>query len=196
MKLNRLIYNAEISLRYFYSKSFTIDNFKFLDLNLSIPPIEKDDFSLTEKMFSNKDLYSNTYKLILKIAFGESENDLKFAKLRYLIVYYVTKTFHAFIIFFVWKILYKYLFEWSINFSKQKAVCVLLVLNNNQFVTFCIFRIIRCLWPFWLQFAFVMNIKGKKTRELVSVLINCWFDEAYRMISEKNLFNEVKVIKV
>lgn len=100
MKLNRIIYNAEISLKYFYTKNFHIENFKFLDLTLAVPQAEMDDFSLTERLYSNSDLYYNAYKNVLKIAFGETESDLKFAKKRYIYIYWFTKAFH-FVLFFI-----------------------------------------------------------------------------------------------
>lgn len=109
MKLNRMIYNAEISLRYFYTRNFIIDNYKFMDLTLAVPLSERDDFSLTERLFSNSELYFNGYKNLLKIAFGETESGLMFARKRYSYIYWATKAIHAVIIFAVYKLIVDYL---------------------------------------------------------------------------------------
>lgn len=108
MKLNRIIYNAEQSLRYFYTNTFTIENFKFLDLALDVPAVEKDEFSLTEKLSSNTELYENAYKFTLKIAFGETDRDLEIARKRYTYIYYATKAMHALVLYLSYKLFFHY----------------------------------------------------------------------------------------
>lgn len=109
MKLHRTIYNVEIALAYFYSHIFHIKNYNFVNLSLSVPQHEKDEFKLTELPLSNVDYYTQGYKLLLKLVLGETDRDAEIARKRYPYIYVVTKTVHAIFIFGVLKLFYIFL---------------------------------------------------------------------------------------
>lgn len=98
LKTHRLIFNSEKSLGYFDTHNFTFDNFNFVDLQLSIPHNEIDEFSLSEKVFCNRDYYFESYKLLLKVIFGETDKDAEVAMTRYRYVYVVTRCIHVAVI--------------------------------------------------------------------------------------------------
>lgn len=69
-----------------------------MDLQLSIPHHEIEEFSLREKVFCNKDYYFESYKVLLKIIFGETDKDAEVARTRYRYVYVVTRCIHVAVI--------------------------------------------------------------------------------------------------
>lgn len=107
MKIQRIIFNSQRSLQHFSSNNFSFDNFKFIDLNLSIPPHEKDDFSYNNRFIcSNQDLCIISYKLNLKVLFGEDERDLEIAKKRVPYMYFFTRCIHLIFAFTSLKLIY------------------------------------------------------------------------------------------
>lgn len=85
---------------------FKFDNFNFIDLNLSIPDYEKDEFAVVEKIFSNAALYQLTFHQTLKAVFGETAEDEERARRRYPYVYVVTKLVHLAVMFTAFKLFY------------------------------------------------------------------------------------------
>lgn len=94
MKVQRLIYNGEVSLEHFYSHNFKFDNFNFIDLNLLVPTHEKEDFSIAERCSLNRDLYTLTYKMSLRTVFGETEQDTEAARRRAPYIYFIVRAVH------------------------------------------------------------------------------------------------------
>lgn len=83
---------------YFNNRNFTFDNFNFVDLQLSIPHHEIDEFSLSEKVFANKDYYFDSYKVLLKVIFGETDKDAEVARTRYRYIYVIIRCIHVAVI--------------------------------------------------------------------------------------------------
>lgn len=117
MKLQRIIYNAMVSTKHFYTNNFKFDNFNFIDLNLSIPPHEKEDFEIVEKVFSDATLFDRVYAITLKVVFGETSEDEKKAKSRKPYVYLVTRTINLIVIFSALKLFYELVMNLYLKFS-------------------------------------------------------------------------------
>lgn len=107
MKVQRLIYNAQVSMKHFYVNNFKFDNFNFIDLNLSIPKHEKEDFEIVEKVFSNATLFDRVYAITLKVIFGETREDEIKAKSRKPYVYLITRSINLIVIFSALKLFYE-----------------------------------------------------------------------------------------
>lgn len=99
LKIHRIIYNADVSLRYFSTRIFKIVNHNFNDLHLTIPPHEKQDFFINETVFSNSELYHLTYLITLQEVFKESPDDLPKARRRFFYVKLITNILHSLTLF-------------------------------------------------------------------------------------------------
>lgn len=106
LKIHRIIFNAEKSLKYFGLKTYTIENFKFVDLALAIPFHEVEDFFLNETYFDNVELYSRAYVMALAEIFKEKQEDLPKAKRRHFWVILVTTTARYLFIFAALRMIY------------------------------------------------------------------------------------------
>lgn len=116
MKIHRDIYNAQISLKHFYTRSFKFDNFKFLDLNLDIPKHEKEEFGIM-RLLTYKEYFFKGTLMCLKIIFHETDEHKKIARRRYPYIYVVIRLIHLAFIYSVWKISCA-IFTRSFNSSK------------------------------------------------------------------------------
>lgn len=117
MKVQRTLYIAAVSLKHFYSRNFSFDNFNFVDLSKSLLPHEKDEFALTERVFANQTLYEASYKLTLRVIFHETPADEELARKRYPYIYVFVRTMQGIVFFTALKIVYKLLLTlfWSAN---------------------------------------------------------------------------------
>lgn len=106
MKIHRLIYNSQISLKHFYTRSFKFDNFNFFDLNLGIPEHEMEEFGIVQKLISNKDYYFNGFKMARKVILNETEREEAIARQRYPYVYLITKLIHVIAVYLAFKLFY------------------------------------------------------------------------------------------
>lgn len=110
LKIQRICYITDQSLRYFYQHIFRFDHFNFIDLNLDIPAQEKDEFSVNKNvLLNNEDFYNSVFRMCKKILLGESEKDEEKARRRYPYIYAATRTVHALFFYFSYKLL-KFLF--------------------------------------------------------------------------------------
>jgi hypothetical protein len=111
MKVQRILFNAERSLRYFYKHDFKFDNFNFIDLNLDIPKQEKDEFSINERYVSNDyTYYTTTILTCRKVLLRETDQDIELARRRYPYMFAITRLIHVCYIFLLFKVL-KFLFN-------------------------------------------------------------------------------------
>lgn len=94
LKIHRLIYNAETSLSHFANRTFKIVNYKFNDLNLTIPKHEKKDFFINESNFGNINLYWLIYCTGLQSILKETPADMPKARKRYFFVKLIWRTVH------------------------------------------------------------------------------------------------------
>lgn len=124
MKIQRLIYNSETSLKYFTTNVFTILNYNFVDLNLAVPAHEKKVFYMNETLSANMDLYCRTYVVGLHEIMHESPMALPAAKQRYLYVFWISKTVHAIIFYAAFQMLSKFIFSsWTLVNKQRKFLC-------------------------------------------------------------------------
>lgn len=108
MKIQRIIFNSEHSLRHFTAKGFKFINFKFLDLHKEIPDHEKEEFFVHEKLNSqNLRIFNDTYEVFMEANFNQKKSDAERAKKRYKIVVAVSRTY---------QILAYGIFVWIIKF--------------------------------------------------------------------------------
>jgi hypothetical protein len=107
LKIQRIIFNAENSLKHFLSNCFTIINLKFIDLNIVIPAHEKKDFFINETQFSNLELYKEAYQIGLQEIFKERAEDLPKARQRFFFVKLIVRTMQSIILLTVSAILIK-----------------------------------------------------------------------------------------
>lgn len=107
MKIQRIIYNSAVPLKYFSVNNFKFDNFNFIDLNLSIPEHEKEDFEIIEKVFADATLFDRVYALSLKVIFGETSEDKKKAESRKPYIYLITRSINLIVILSVLKLFYE-----------------------------------------------------------------------------------------
>lgn len=106
MKIQRIIYNTDQSLKYFYQHIFKFDHFNFIDLNRDIPEQEKDEFSINEKfVMNNQDYYFLAFKMCKIILLGESEKDNEKARRRFPYIFIVTRTINALFFYAAYKLL-------------------------------------------------------------------------------------------
>lgn len=105
---------AEAALKYFASKTFTIDNYKFIDLSLLVPESEQADFSMKLADISNFEccrmIYLNGLIEILK----ESPADLPKARKRFARIIWITRIYRTVLLFIV----LRYLNQLILNFNK------------------------------------------------------------------------------
>ena len=99
MKVQRLIHNAEKSLKYFTDHVFKFDNYNFIDLKMAIPPSEKEDFSLDESGKSYAELMAMSFHVSLKAVFKFTDKDFEKGKKRAFYIYAVTRMIHATVLF-------------------------------------------------------------------------------------------------
>jgi alcohol-forming fatty acyl-CoA reductase len=105
-KVQRILFNAERSLRYFYTHDFKFDHFNFIDLNLDIPKQEKDEFSINERYVSDDySYYRNTILACRKVLLQETDEDMELARRRYPYISAITRLIHVFYLFLFYKIL-------------------------------------------------------------------------------------------
>lgn len=108
MKIQRTIFNAEKNLRHFSNNNFRFENFKFLDLNRLIPKHEMDEFGINCRIsMTNGELCRRGYELSLKVIFGETDEQLKFAKKRYPYFYTFFRLIHIVFLLTVLKLTQK-----------------------------------------------------------------------------------------
>lgn len=100
LKIQRVIFNAETSLKFFTSNHFDFSNSNFIDLDLAIPTREKKEFSTVQSAVGNLELCRATYIVALQEIFKESVDDLPKARRRYFYVVLITRTLHT-IMFFI-----------------------------------------------------------------------------------------------
>jgi alcohol-forming fatty acyl-CoA reductase len=112
MKIQRILFNAERSLRYFYTHDFKFEYFNFIDLNLDIPKQEKDEFGINDRFVgSDYSYYTKTILACRKVLLRETDEDIELAKRRYPYIVAITRLIHVFYLFLFYKIL-KTLFNW------------------------------------------------------------------------------------
>lgn len=114
MKIQRIIYNSETSLKYFTTNVFTILNYNFVDLKLAVPEHEKKDFYMNEEIFTNMDLYSRVYVVGLQEIMKELPADFPKAQQRYFYVFWASKFVHATFFYLAFRTLN----EFVLNFIK------------------------------------------------------------------------------
>lgn len=106
MKVQRILMNAENSLSHFFKHNFKFDNFNFIDLNLDIPAVEKDEFSVNNKYVDNyRSFYINAIKTSRKVLLGESDMDEMIARRRYPYMYIITRLINLIFIFICYKLI-------------------------------------------------------------------------------------------
>lgn len=107
-----MIFNAETSLSHFAKRTFKIVNFKFNDLNLSIPKHEKKDFFINETNFGHINLYWLIYCSGLQSILKETPTDMPKARRRYFYVKLILRTVHL----LVWIAIFRMFKAIALNF--------------------------------------------------------------------------------
>lgn len=108
MKIQRVVHISEESLKYFRNNVFKFDNFNFVDLEKSIPDHEKEEFFVSERIFSIKTMAFEAFNIGRKVLLHETDESEAIARKRLPYIFGVTRTIHALLIFGVAKILYNF----------------------------------------------------------------------------------------
>lgn len=114
LKIQRIIFMSEAALKYFAMRTFTIDNYKFIDLSLLIPDNEQADFSMKLSDFSNFECCRMIYLNGLIEIFKESPEDFPKARKRYARILWITRIYRTVLLFIV----LRYLNQLILNFNK------------------------------------------------------------------------------
>lgn len=83
MKLQRLLFNAQAALTYFQSRTFTIENFNFIDLQRELIGSDKENFYIEEKVHSHYEYMRDGYMVGVRVLLKESLKDTEIARKRY-----------------------------------------------------------------------------------------------------------------
>lgn len=83
MKLQRILYNAEAALTYFQVRTFTIENFKFVDLQRELIGSDKENFFIEEKVLGHYEYIRDGYMVGVRVLLKETLKDTEIARKRY-----------------------------------------------------------------------------------------------------------------
>jgi hypothetical protein len=115
MKIQRNIFFAEKSLKHFIDHDFKFVNFDFIDLNLSIPKYEQDDFAINQRTIPNEEMYIKAYTLGLKVMFNETEADFDNAKRRLPFIFFFTRLINVLFIIATCKMCHSIFYKFFSN---------------------------------------------------------------------------------
>lgn len=106
MKIQRIVYNTEESLKYFKNNSFKFDNFNFVDLQKSIPEHEKDEFFISERIFNITVMADEAFKIGRKVLLHETDESDVIARKRLPYIFGFAHFIHVLFIYGTLKLLY------------------------------------------------------------------------------------------
>lgn len=96
LKLQRILFNAEESLAYFKARTFTIENFKFIDLQRELIGSDKDHFFIEERVISHYDYIRDGYITGIRVLLKETPEDTEIARQRYPYYKFIAMTIKLF----------------------------------------------------------------------------------------------------
>lgn len=91
-----MLFNAEESLAYFKQRTFTIENYNFVDLQRELIGSDKEHFFIEEKVLSHYEYIRDGYRVGIRVLLNETPEDTEIARRRYPYLQFIAMTIKLF----------------------------------------------------------------------------------------------------
>lgn len=109
MKLQRILFTVRDALKFFQKRTFTIENYNFVDLQRELIGADKEIFFIKEKHISAVDYLRDGYNVSVRVLLKETLEDTEIARKRYPYLKFSAAAIKIFVFYIVFKFLTRFI---------------------------------------------------------------------------------------